>query len=222
MWLDEDPLVDRTVHVPFLVRVRHSDGSEAEAYASYVLLDRDTLVYQDVRQPRGVRIALAGIAAGDVEIRPLPSDWELLRAAYSAAYSLWREDDLRVILRWARAGEPSAEEMARRLHRPPEHIRTKADRLMALARDVIRSPRDEPAPYHEAPDRIPGRYIVSVGEQAHPADVAMRAGVVPAALFLSVVNGFAADLTDQQREALRRDPDVEMVSDDAPPSLRSR
>ena len=84
-----------------------------------------------------------------------------------------------------------------------------------------RAVRRQPAPYHRRIDRIEGSYLVVVRQGADPADVAARAGVTPVAVFHSILNAFVATMTDQQREALRSDPDVDHISDDAPPTARA-
>ena len=85
-----------------------------------------------------------------------------------------------------------------------------------------RTVRRQPAPYHRRNDRVEGSYVVVVRQGTDPADVAARAGVTPAAVFHSILNAFVATMTDQQREALRSDPDVDHVSDDAPPTARTQ
>lgn len=55
---------------------------------------------------------------------------------------------------------------------------------------------------------------VSVRRTSRPLTVAARAGVVPARIFYSS-NSFAADLTDEQLAAVRRDPEVDRVDDDS-------
>lgn len=62
--------------------------------------------------------------------------------------------------------------------------------------------------------RIPGSYNITVRRTSRPRTVAARAGVVPEHVF-DLFNWFAADLTDAQLHALRRDPEVDHIEDDA-------
>ncbi len=75
---------------------------------------------------------------------------------------------------------------------------------------------DRLAPHQRAPAdiRIPGHYIVDIRRSSRPRTVAARAGVVPERVF-DMFNMFDAKLTDAQVLALRRDPDVNHIADDA-------
>jgi subtilisin family serine protease len=58
------------------------------------------------------------------------------------------------------------------------------------------------------------RFIVTVAESAHPADVARGHGIEPDLVFEHVFNGFAAPISPQAREALLRNPHVEAIEPD--------
>lgn len=218
MWFDEDPLTDPTVHIPFLLRLRLRENRLFEAPAMAVQLDGDKVLFQDPRQSPGTPIHVSEIVSGGVEIRPAPADYQQVLGSFPGAYAIWQDEDLRELFAWTRAGGRTIEEMAERLRRPPEHIEAKASRLSVLSRAVIRPARTEPAPYHSHPDRIPGAYVVVVREPTHPADVAARAQLSPDHVFLTILNGFSTTMTDEQRESLRYDPDVEYIVDDTPPA----
>jgi hypothetical protein len=94
----------------------------------------------------------------------------------------------------------------------------KAERIAADP-DVIEiepDTADRLAPHLRQPAeiRVPAYYLVGIRRTCRPTAVAARAGVVPEIVFRSI-NGFAAELTDAQVLALRRDPDVTHIEDDA-------
>ncbi|MEJ3742232.1 hypothetical protein WEI85_02880 [Actinomycetes bacterium KLBMP 9797] len=78
------------------------------------------------------------------------------------------------------------------------------------------SGKDGLAPHHRVgPDtRVEGSYIVVVADDADPRAVAERAGVTPRHV-LPRMPAFTADLTDAQLDAVRRDPHVSEVVDNA-------
>jgi hypothetical protein len=220
MWLDEDPLTDPTVHVPFLVHLRYRDGRTLDAGATYARLDGAVLLFEDAHQSGRHVVDLGDLVSGEVAIRPRPDDFARLRTEFPSAYAPWHSHDLEDLVTWRRVGDPSLAEVARRLRRPPEHVETKAERLVELARAVRRPPRTEPAPYHDGADDD-GPYVVVVHRPAHPADVAARAGVTPVVVFLSILNAFSAPLTTEQRDALRQDPDVDYIDAGGEAQLRA-
>ncbi|MET8826240.1 S8 family peptidase [Streptomyces sp. NPDC004610] len=72
-----------------------------------------------------------------------------------------------------------------------------------------------PAPLHDAPRPIPGRYIVTLHKGLDAAQLAKRLGLRPTFHYGTVLNGFAAPLTKVQLEAVRRNPGVRSVQQDA-------
>jgi subtilisin family serine protease len=62
---------------------------------------------------------------------------------------------------------------------------------------------------------IPGHYIVGVKEGTDPKQLAEKRGAKKLKhVYRDAINGFAAELTDQQVEALRNDPNVTVVEQD--------
>ena len=61
---------------------------------------------------------------------------------------------------------------------------------------------------------IDGSYIVVVNEGADPRSVAAVAGVDPKFVYVSALNGFAAELNDGQLNALQHNPNVEYIEQD--------
>jgi subtilisin family serine protease len=61
---------------------------------------------------------------------------------------------------------------------------------------------------------IDGSYIVVVNEGADPRSVAAVAGVDPPFVYVSALNGFAAELNDGQLNALQHNPNVEYIEQD--------
>ncbi|MGW6844290.1 protease inhibitor I9 family protein [Streptomyces sp. NPDC054958] len=72
----------------------------------------------------------------------------------------------------------------------------------------------EPVP-HTAPAADHATYIVTVGEDRDPAEVAERVGATPLHVYRTVLHGFAARLSPEQVAALRAMPDVESVEADS-------
>ncbi|ARQ72664.1 S8 family peptidase [Streptomyces marincola] len=77
--------------------------------------------------------------------------------------------------------------------------------------------RAEPAPLHRAADPIPGRYIVTLGEDASSRAVLDEAlpGVEPLFTYTAALNGFAAELSADQLAAVRERPEVTAVEEDS-------
>ncbi|GIJ61225.1 hypothetical protein Vau01_087410 [Virgisporangium aurantiacum] len=98
------------------------------------------------------------------------------------------------------------------------HLRAKYRQLEDRARAArVPGPRAEPAPHHRHEPRVDGEYIVAVREVANPRDVAARAGVTGVRFMM---NFFGGRLSDEQLAALRADPDVDYVEDNAIGRLR--
>ncbi|MBG0566668.1 hypothetical protein [Actinoplanes aureus] len=220
LWYDEDPEVDPTAHLRFVLHLRRRGEQTETAEPAYeVQLRKDAIWYHRVRDGRHPRPRLTEVAAGWVEIRPVPADQERLRATYPAAYGPWRADQALLVLRAGRGRGGLTDNLRiAELGRPPDHVAAKYARLEELARAArTPGPRAEPAPHHRYPNRIEGQYIVSVLDVAIPREVAARAGATDVVL----LNGcFGCTLTDEQVEALRADPDVDYISDDAVIDLR--
>jgi serine protease len=66
---------------------------------------------------------------------------------------------------------------------------------------------------------VPGQYVVVLEEGANPRSVAAVAGVNPRFVYTAAVNGFAAQLNAGQLTALRANPAVAYVEEDAVVSL---
>ncbi|HEX6912879.1 MAG TPA: S8 family serine peptidase, partial [Longimicrobium sp.] len=66
---------------------------------------------------------------------------------------------------------------------------------------------------------VPGQYVVVLAEGADPRSVAAVAGVQPRYVYTAAVNGFAAALNAGQLTALRANPRVAYVEEDAVVSL---
>lgn len=73
-----------------------------------------------------------------------------------------------------------------------------------------------PAPYRrtESPARVEGSYFVMLEAGSDPAATASRLGVEPTGLYRISFTGFAATMTDQQLDHVRRDRDVTWIVDD--------
>jgi hypothetical protein len=213
-WYDEDPEADPTVHVRFVLHLRERGSGPAMSEPVLgVGLNERYVSYRSASGGEG-DVLLPDIALGRVEIRPVPADQEALRAAYPGAYRLWTPEDALSVLRSGRQESPMYRDgLIRDIARPPEHIATKQARLEALA-SAARSPgpRSAPAPHNRAPRRKEGEYIVSVLDVARPRDVADRVGAHDAKIMRQ---WFHAHLTDEQVAALRADPDVEYIEDNA-------
>lgn len=86
--------------------------------------------------------------------------------------------------------------------------------------DVVRVVGDEPgrpSPYwpNTSPKRVPGSYLVMMRTRADAVALTRRLGLPPTTLYRLVLIGFAAVLTDAQRELVRRSPGVDVVIDNA-------
>jgi hypothetical protein len=220
LWYDEDPEVDPTAHLRFVLHLRrHGEETGTAEPVFEVQLRKDDIWYYRVRDGCQPRIRLTDIAAGWIEIRPAPADQEQLRATYPAAYRPWGAREALLVLRSGRreGGLTDSLRIAE-LRRPPDHVAAKYARLEALARAArMAGPRAEPAPYHRSPRRVEGQYLVSVLDVAIPQEVATRAGATGVILLDGC---FGCTLTDEQLEELRADPDVDYISDNAILDLR--
>ncbi|WP_371499766.1 S8 family peptidase [Kitasatospora sp. NBC_00374] len=76
--------------------------------------------------------------------------------------------------------------------------------------------RATPAPLHRSAQAIPGQYIVTLTKGLDAGATAQQAvpGLKPLFTYTSVLNGFAAQLTPAQLEAVRKLPGVEAVEED--------
>ena len=76
--------------------------------------------------------------------------------------------------------------------------------------------REAPAPVYSAQaDAVSGSYIVVLNDGADPRSVAAIAGVNPRYVYTAAVNGFAAELNDGRLNALRHNPNVAYIEEDA-------
>ncbi|MFC7533022.1 hypothetical protein [Actinoplanes sp. GCM10030250] len=218
-WYDEDPEVDPTAHLRFVLHLRRRGEETGTAEPVYeVQLRKDAIWFHRVRDGSRLRPRLTEVTAGWVEIRPVPADQERLRATYPAAYRPWGAGEALLVLRAGRGGGLSDNLRIAELRRPPDHVAAKYARLEELARAArTPGPRAEPAPHHRDPRRIEGQYIVNVLDVAIPREVAARAGATDVALLDGC---FGCTLTDEQVEALRADPDVDYITDDVVLDLR--
>ena len=62
---------------------------------------------------------------------------------------------------------------------------------------------------------IPGRYIVTLNDEADPALVALEYGIRPEYVYESLITGFAGEISDVVLEALRLDARVTLIEQDA-------
>src|ERR1043165_9955140 len=81
--------------------------------------------------------------------------------------------------------------------------------LALISAAVIPASAEEVQPY-----AIPGRYIVVLKHGHQPADVATKHGVKAQHVFGHALHGFAAEISDDRLEALRRDPSIELIEPD--------
>src|SRR6266542_1625851 len=78
--------------------------------------------------------------------------------------------------------------------------------LALISAAVIPASAEEVQPY-----AIPGRYIVVLKQDHRPADVIARHGVNTQHVFGHALQGFAAEISDDRLEALRKDPSIELI-----------
>jgi len=220
-WYDEDPELDATTYLRLILHLRrHGEDTATVEPVLWVDLRADVIRYRSVRDGGARHLRFTDVAAGWVEIRPAPADQEQLRAAYPAAYRPWRPKDALQVLRSGRLhADLTADRWIAGLGRPPHHLAAKYARLEELAR-AARSPgpRAEPAPHRRYPRRVDGEYLVVVLDVAIPREVAARVGAANVDLMAGQL--FFATLTDEQVAALRADPDVDYLEDNAIIELR--
>ena len=100
-----------------------------------------------------------------------------------------------------------------------------AGTALALAACSDQNPtavRQQPAPapvLNAQSGGIDGSYIVVVNEGADPRSVAAIAGVSPKFVYVSALNGFAAELNDGQLNALQHNPNVDYIEQDGVASI---
>lgn len=213
-WWDEDVTDDPTVYVRSLLVLQPRDEpAPRSVHVASVRLDSETLAYERAGRREHGWERVEDLAAATVLIRPFPSDRRELRERFPAAYAPWRPQDALDVLHWGRVPGRPLTPLIERLGRPREHLDTKYERLETLAAaNRRRGPRAEPAPYERHTARVDGEYLVWVFVEAAPRDVVARHGI----LAKSVSDTwFAARLDDGQLTALRADPDVKALSDNA-------
>jgi hypothetical protein len=221
---------DPTVHVTASVRVElHTDEDPAadgsrpfitlHLPADHVTLTRTFLFIRSPGVPAST-YPVSSVRSFDVVIRPRPADYDELRQQYPNAYEPWEAGDVAGLLHQRHRGS-EIEKIATGTGRPPQHVRAKLAAPEPPPAIDLPGRRGHPAPLHQAPpgDRIEGSYIVIVRKGADPLDVAARHGVDPGYVY-GILNGFAAQMTGTQVDALRDDADTDYVSEDARGHLR--
>jgi subtilisin family serine protease len=93
--------------------------------------------------------------------------------------------------------------------------------LAAACADSPTGPSEDLAPFHPAlgANVVYGSYIVVLKDGADSRSVAAIAGVRPNHVYEAALNGFAAELTQGQLNALRRNPNVDYVEADGIASI---
>ncbi|MFD8979407.1 S8 family peptidase [Streptomyces sp. NPDC059564] len=76
------------------------------------------------------------------------------------------------------------------------------------------APEPTPAPLHTTANAIPGSYIVTLTKSFRPAEFAETLGLKPKFTYGHAINGFAANLTEQQLKAVREAYGVVSVEQD--------
>ncbi|MEU4157207.1 protease inhibitor I9 family protein [Actinoplanes sp. NPDC026670] len=203
---------DPTVHWPFEVHLDLRDGTVIDGMPDhYLALTEDGVDHRGTTFAHHVR--LDDITSGRVDVRQAPADLTDLSRTYRMAYQPWREPDAKAVLRGGRQapGMP-LEQLVATLARPPEHLLAKSAQLEATAAAMVRVPRAEPAPYHNA-DQPGSEYsLVQVLDVCPPRVLADRHGIEPD--FFTEWGLFSAVLTEEQIEAVRNDPDVDYIEKD--------
>ena len=85
---------------------------------------------------------------------------------------------------------------------------------LAACQDVTAPDAPEAAPTFAATGHIPGRFIVTLRDDADVGDVVRAHGVSPRYVYTHVLNGFAGSISDAAREGLLRDARVLRVEQD--------
>ncbi|BCL16712.1 protease inhibitor I9 family protein [Micromonospora sagamiensis] len=87
----------------------------------------------------------------------------------------------------------------------------------AEVRRVVADEPGRPAPYwpSTAPNVVAGSYLVWMAEGSDPVGLTRQLDIRPTGLFRISFTGFSANLTDEQRELVRRSPGVRVVLDNA-------
>jgi subtilisin family serine protease len=74
---------------------------------------------------------------------------------------------------------------------------------------------ESPASFAAIPEQvIPGRFIVTLRDDANPGDVAREHGIAPEFVYTAALNGFAGEIADAARDGLLRDARVTRVEPD--------
>jgi subtilisin family serine protease len=91
----------------------------------------------------------------------------------------------------------------------------------ADAADPTSAAAPDAAPVLSSAAAIPGSYIVVLKDGASARSVAAVAGVSPRFTYARVLNGFAADLSEGQLNALRHNPNVAYIEQDGVASINT-
>ena len=98
-------------------------------------------------------------------------------------------------------------------HTPAHPVAAPAQRLLCVAAFTLLALLLSAAAAIAKP--IPGQYIVTVKDGHDPVGIARAIQAKPMHVYTSALNGFAAKLNDGQLTALRHNPSVELVEQDA-------
>ncbi|MEU4689011.1 hypothetical protein [Actinoplanes sp. NPDC023714] len=131
-FFDHDLESDPTVYVPYRVRLEMRAGGVIQGPAVTVRISEHNARIDFGPEPYR-SVSLTDVAAGRVDLRPVPAALDELRVRHPWAYRIWRPDEAIAVYQWTRDGMP-AEEIAERLQRPAEHVVVKFERVEALLR----------------------------------------------------------------------------------------
>ncbi|MFJ5079585.1 S8 family peptidase [Streptomyces sp. NPDC088553] len=85
----------------------------------------------------------------------------------------------------------------------------------ATAAEPFAEPEPTPAPLVTAANAVPGQFIVTLDKSIDAAKATEQLGLKPTFVYDKAINGFAAPLTAQQLDVVRKTPGVASVEEDA-------
>ncbi|MFJ2938200.1 S8 family peptidase [Streptomyces sp. NPDC087219] len=85
----------------------------------------------------------------------------------------------------------------------------------ATAAEPFAGPEPTPAPLVTAANAVPGQFIVTLDKSIDAAKATEQLGLKPTFVYDKAINGFAAPLTAQQLDVVRKTPGVASVEEDA-------
>ncbi|MDX2564533.1 S8 family peptidase [Streptomyces sp. TX20-6-3] len=85
----------------------------------------------------------------------------------------------------------------------------------ATAAEPFAGPEPTPAPLVTAANAVPGQFIVTLDKAIDAAKATEQLGLKPTFVYDKAINGFAAPLTAQQLDIVRKTPGVASVEEDA-------